>query len=159
MVLNAKFWSLLVHTYQKQFFLMVILAVRGHRKILVIDRNFMGKKWKFENFDQNSSYIPQRKAKNIWNSDSGRKSMICFKKMEKYHLKAGEKFFPFFRISKFFFEKWLQWDVARIERNKLMKFELILSIHKSQEIIYQGVRWPPPPCRRGLTRLNMLFQP
>ena len=66
--------------------------------------------------------------------------MICFKKMEKYHLKAGEKFFPFFRISKFFFEKWLQWDVARIERNKLMKFELILSIHKSQEIIYQGVR-------------------
>ena len=40
----------------------------------------------------------------------------------------SKKKIPFFKISKFFFEKWLQWDVANVDRNKLMKFELILSI-------------------------------
>ena len=39
MVLNTKFWSLPVHTYQKQSFLMILLAVRGCGKNLVIDRN------------------------------------------------------------------------------------------------------------------------
>ena len=39
MVLNAKFWSFPIHTYQKQPFLMIILAVRGRGKNLVIDRN------------------------------------------------------------------------------------------------------------------------
>ena len=39
-------------------------------------------------------------------------------------------FFPFFKISKLFFEKWLQWDMANVERNKLIKFELISSIHR-----------------------------
>ena len=40
-----------------------------------------------------------------------------------------KKKFPFFKFSKFFFEKWLQWDVANVDRNKVMKFELISSIH------------------------------
>ena len=39
MVLNTKFWSFPVHTYQKQSFLMIILAMRGQGKNLVIDRN------------------------------------------------------------------------------------------------------------------------
>ena len=39
MVLNAKFWSFPIHTYQKQPFLMIILAVRGRGKNLVMDRN------------------------------------------------------------------------------------------------------------------------
>ena len=41
-----------------------------------------------------------------------------------------KKKIPFFKFSKFFFEKWLQWDVANVDRNKVMKFELILSIHR-----------------------------
>ena len=54
--------------------------MRGCGKNLVTDWNFIVKKWKIENFDQNSCYIPQKKAKNIWNSDSGRKRMICYLK-------------------------------------------------------------------------------
>ena len=41
-----------------------------------------------------------------------------------------KKKIPFFKFSKIFFEKWLQWDVANIDRNKVMKFELISSIHR-----------------------------
>ena len=39
----------------------------------------------------------------------------------------AEVFFPVFQNFNFFF-KWLQCDVANVERNKVMKFELILSI-------------------------------
>ena len=39
-------------------------------------------------------------------------------------------FFQIFNFSKLFFEKWLQWDVENVERNKVMKFELIWSIHQ-----------------------------
>ena len=38
-------------------------------------------------------------------------------------------FFQFFKISKFFFEKWPQWDVSNVERNKVMKYELNWSFH------------------------------
>ena len=58
---------------------MIILAMRGQGKNLVFDRNSIVKKWKFENFDQNSCYILQKKAKNMYNANSGRKSMICYK--------------------------------------------------------------------------------
>ena len=61
---------------------MIILAIRGQGKNLVIARNSIVKKGKFEKFDKNSYYIPQKKAKNMYNSDSGRKSVICYKKME-----------------------------------------------------------------------------
>ena len=44
---------------------MVILAVRGHGKNLVTDRNYIVKKKKNWNFDQNSYYIPQKNFKKI----------------------------------------------------------------------------------------------
>ena len=44
---------------------MTILALRGGGKNLVINRNFIVKKRKFENFDENSCYIPQKEAKKI----------------------------------------------------------------------------------------------
>ena len=68
---------------------------------------------------------------------------------EKKNFKGGpfevgmvEKKIQFFKISKFFFEKWLQWDVANGERNKLMKFELISSIHRgiTRDHLPGGVR-------------------
>ena len=69
--------------------------------------------------------------------------MICYKKIAKkiifkiFFSKGGpfdvemveNFFFSFSKFQKLFFEKWLQWDVTNGERNKLMKFELILSIH------------------------------
>ena len=42
---------------------------------------------------------------------------------------AGKKISVFQNFN-FFFEKWLQWDVENVERNKVMKFELIWSIHQ-----------------------------
>ena len=63
-----------------------------------------------------------------------------------------KKKIPFFKFSKFFFEKWLQWDVANDDRNKVMKFELISSIHREITSDNQpgGVFLTPPPCRIGL---------
>ena len=40
----------------------------------------------------------------------------------------SKKKFSIFQNFNFFFEKWLQWDMANVDRNKAMKFELILSI-------------------------------
>ena len=40
----------------------------------------------------------------------------------------SKNFFFNFQNFKFFFEKWLQLDVANVDRNKVMKFELIWSI-------------------------------
>ena len=65
MVLNIKFWLLPVHTYKKQSFLKIISAMRGQGKHLVIDGNSIVKEQKFENIDQTSIYIPQKKAKNM----------------------------------------------------------------------------------------------
>ena len=44
---------------------MIILVLRGQGKNLVIDRNSIVKKQKFENFNQNSRYIPQKNAENM----------------------------------------------------------------------------------------------
>ena len=49
MVLNAKFWSFPIHTYQNQPFLIIILAVRGRGKNLVIDRNSIVKNENLKN--------------------------------------------------------------------------------------------------------------
>ena len=43
--------------------------------------NFQAKKVKIENFELQKRYIPQKKAKNIYNSDSARKSVNFCKKI------------------------------------------------------------------------------
>ena len=63
MVLNAKFWSLPVHTYQKQSFLIIFLAVRGWGKNLVIDKDSIVKKWNFEILTK--THVMNRKRKLI----------------------------------------------------------------------------------------------
>ena len=50
------------------------------------------KKWKFENFEQNTCYIPQKKAKKMLNSDSSRNSTIFWKKTKSFN------FFDFFLL-------------------------------------------------------------
>ena len=65
----------------------------------------------------------------------------------------GQKtFFWFFKFSKFFFEKWPQWDVSNVERNKVMKYELNQSVHwgVTWDIPPGGSAGPPPQCRIGL---------
>ena len=92
---------------------------------------FKRKKVKISNFELQKRYIPQKKAKNIHNSDSARKS-VSFCKKDIYFL-----IFPIFATCSrtpwnfwrsFFwkfqkiFQKWLYWVLSNIERNKVMNF-------------------------------------
>ena len=62
---------------------------------------------------------------------------------------SGRKtFFRFFKFSKFFFEKWPQWDIINVERNKVMKYELNRSVH-------WGISRVIPPCKIGLNNFIM----
>ena len=159
MILNAKFWSLPIHTHQKQPFLMIILVVRGRRKNLVIDRNSIVKIENLKNFTKTHVIYLKRKLRTYKMQIQVEKVWFVTKKMEKINFekknfKGGtlwsrngrKKKFPFFKFSKFFFEKWLQWDVANVDRNKVMKFELISSIHWeiTRDHLPGGVRWTPP---------------
>ena len=60
---------------------MIIFATRGQRMKVVIDGNFIAKKWKIENFHQTRCYISQKKAENMYNMDSARKNENFCKKM------------------------------------------------------------------------------
>ena len=68
--------------------------------------------------------------------------MICYKNWKKiifkiFFSKGGpfdvgtveKHFFDFSNFQIFFFEKWPQWDVTNVERNKVMKYELNRSVH------------------------------
>ena len=95
------------------------------------------KKVKISNFELQKCYIPQKKAQNMYNKDSARKSNISSKK---------KFFFQFFDFSpnargppKIFdvqfsgsfkkqIQKWLLWDLPSIERNKVMNFGEPISI-------------------------------
>ena len=44
---------------------MTIFAARGQGMDLVNNGNFIAKKWKIENFEQNLCYVAQKKAKNM----------------------------------------------------------------------------------------------
>ena len=158
MVLNAKFWSFPIHIYQKQPFLMITLAMRGHGKNLVIDRNSIVKNENLKIFTKTHVIYLKRKLRTCKMQIQVEKVWFVTKKMEKNNFEKkkfqrgdplmserSKKKFPFFKISKFFFEKWLQWDVANVERNKLMKFELISSIHRGimRDHLPGGVRWTP----------------
>ena len=55
---------------------MTIFVARGQEMQLVIDT---AKKLKFENFQQKMRNIPQKKAENMQNSYSGRKSIFTYK--------------------------------------------------------------------------------
>ena len=46
--------------------------------------NLQARKRKFENFEQNQYYVPQKKAQNMLNSDLGIKSFIFFKENQTF---------------------------------------------------------------------------
>ena len=130
---------------------MTIFAVKGWGIKLVIDHELIVKKWKFKNFDQILCYIPQKRAKNMKNSNLDEKSMIYCKKFQKnwfskfLMLECSKMFFAIFQIFKIFFKKWPQWNLTNVERNKVMKFELHWSIHwgVTRDIPPRGVCWTP----------------
>ena len=159
MVLNAKFWSFPIHTYQKQPFLMIILAVRGRGKNLVIDRNSIVKNENFEIFTKTHVIYIKRKLRTCKMQIQVEKVWFVTKKMEKINFekknfKGGtlwcrngrKKFFPFFKISKFFLKNGFNgtWQML-IETKSWNLSSFRASTEKSREIIYQGGFGEPPP--------------
>ena len=130
---------------------MIILAVRGRGKNLVIDRNSIVKNKNLKIFTKTHVIYLKRTLRTCRMQIQVEKAWFVTKKWKKLILKKKperlKKKIPFFKFSKFFFEKWLQWDVANIDRNKVMKFELISSIHREITRDNQpgGVFLTPPP--------------
>ena len=58
--------------------ILLMLGLEESRRLAT--KNFQGKKVKIKNFELYKCYIPQKKAENMYNSDSGRKSTISSKK-------------------------------------------------------------------------------
>ena len=53
-----------------------------------------------------------------------------FSKKRPFDVRTIEKkFCDFFKFSKILFEKWPQWDITNVKRNKVMKFELNWTVH------------------------------
>ena len=154
MVLNAKFWSFPIHTYQKQPFLMIILAVRGRRKNLVIDRNSIVKNENLKILTKTHVIYLKRKLRTFRIQIQAEK-LWFFAKMFKIIifldfsqcLNGPKKFFfRFFKIFKIFFEKRPQGDLGNVKRNKVIKYELFWSIHQGfkRDHLSRGVHWTPP---------------
>ena len=91
----------------------------------------MAKKVKISKFELQKCYVPQKKAENMYNKDSARKSKISCKKFDFFRffnffpkargpLKIFDVQFP--KIFKNKLQKWLLGDLSGMERNKVRKF-------------------------------------
>ena len=160
MVLNAKFWSFPIHTYQKQPFLMIILAVRGRGKNLVIDRNSIVKNENFEIFTKTHVIYIKRKLRTCKMQIQVEKVWSVTKKLEKISFekkifKGGDplkserskKKISVFQIFKIFFLKNGfngTWQML-IETKSWNLSSFRASTEKSREINCQGGFGEPPP--------------
>ena len=91
----------------------------------------MPKKPEIPNFELKNSYIPQKKADNIYNKDSTRKVIFLTKKSEFFRFfhflpkaRGPLKIFdvPFSTMFRKNIKKCLHWDLSDIEWNKVMDF-------------------------------------
>ena len=159
MVLNAKFWSFPIHTYQKQPFLMIILAVRGRGKNLVIDRNSIVKNENFEIFTKTHVIYIKRKLRTCKMQIQVEKVWFVTKKMEKINFekknfKGGtlwsrngrKKNFRFSKFQNFFLKNGFNgtWQML-IETKSWNLSSFRASTEKWREIIRQGGFGEPPP--------------
>ena len=106
MVLNAKFWSFPIHTYQKQLFLITILAVKGHGKNLVIDRNSIVKNVNLKILTKTHVIYLKRKLRTCKMQIHVEKVWFVAKKMEKNNFQKKIfkiEFFSFFSNKSYFF--------------------------------------------------------
>ena len=86
---------------------------------------------KMKNFELQKSYISQKKAENVYKTDSARKNNFFAKKGIFFnffdfsrHARGPPEIFDahFFESFKNKFQKWLYWVLSDIERNKVMNF-------------------------------------
>ena len=124
-------------------------------------KNFKPKKVEISNFDLQMCYIPQKKAENMYNSDSARKSTILYK-IKKYfqffwfsrYGQGWPKIFnvKFFEVFKKKLKKWLYQGLSKVERNKLRKWQQFWSFHLRATTDWIRIRAPKcqPPYNIGL---------
>ena len=87
MVLKVKFWSFPIHTYQKQPSMMIILAVRGRGKNLVIDRNSIVKNENLKILTKTQLYTSKESSEHVKCRFRLKKYDLLLKKWKKLILK------------------------------------------------------------------------
>ena len=135
---------------------MIILALRGQRKNLVINRNSIVKKWKFEKLSKTNFIYLKRKLRTCRIQIQVEKVWFVTKILEKNDfqnsffkgplMSDGQKtFIRFFKFSKFFF-----WKMASIGSNKCWKKQSHEIWAQSERPLRhymrypsRGVRWTP----------------
>ena len=155
MVLKAKFWSFPIHTYQKQPFLMIILAVRGRGKNLVIDRNSIVKNENLKIFTKTHVIYLKRKLRTCKMQIQVEKVWFVTKKMERFNFEKFQRpfdvgtvqniFLPFIKISKFFLKNGFNGTCKMLKGTKSWNMSLFgASTMDSRGIVYMcGHKVPP----------------
>ena len=160
MAVNAKFWSFPIHTYQKQPFLMILLAVRGRGKNMNIDKNSIVKNENLKIFTKTHVIYLKRKLRTCRMQIQVEKVWFVTKKMEKINFEKKKKIkwsplwsqngrkknFHFSNLQKFFLKNGFNgtWQML-IETKSWNLSSFRASTEESREIIYQGWFGEPPP--------------
>ena len=136
---------------------MIILAVRGRGKNLVIDRNSIVKNENFEIFTKTHVIYIKRKLRTCKMQIQVEKVWFVTKKIEKFNFEeknskgpfdvgAVKKNFLFFKISKFFSKNGFNGTLEMLIETKSWNLSSFrASTEKSREIIRQGGFGDPPP--------------
>ena len=123
---------------------MTILTSRGQRMKVVIDEDFIAKKWKFENFEQNKCYLHQKKLRTFriqiqieieWLFGKETKIFIFLifsPKGGPFGVKTVNFYFSIFQNFIFFFQKQVYWDQTGTKISKVKDFGD--SSHKTVEM-------------------------
>ena len=122
---------------------------------LVIDRNFIGKKTKnLKILTKTCVMYLKRKLKTYRNQIHVERVGFVLKKAISYFFDIFSRgfgavkfdFCQIFQFFQFFFQKWPQWDLTNIVRNKVMKNELIWSILRSstRDYLHGWAQCAPP---------------
>ena len=128
---------------------------------------FRPKMVEISNFELQESYIPQKKAENVYKTDSARKNKNFCKSKDFFQFfwffstcsRTPKKFWrPIFKTFSKKTKKWLLWDLSILERNKVMSFgELSPDPVKTADGFMVGGAIMAPPCGIGLTTVFYHF--
>ena len=152
------FWSLAVHRYPIKPHLLSIFKTRGPGMKSIIDKNFIAKKMKIQEFL--GKYMLYTSKESLEHVEFRFKMKKCdfLKKKHKFwncsdfDQKGGpfgfevkNSLFSNFQNFRFFFWKWLQG--VNVTRNKVMKYELIWSVRQgvAQDHLHVHVDCAPNP--------------
>ena len=151
--LKLIFWSLAVHRYQIKPHLSSFFDATGSGMKVIIDGNIIAKKvkiWKFcaksmlytskESLEHVEFRFRTKKYDNLKKNPIFDFFLIFIQRGDPLVSERKISFFWIFKIFKSFFEKWPQGVLGNDKRNKVMKYELILSVHWGVTLDHLHVR-------------------